>query len=45
MATVLSRTFNNFFESEKSGGILLILCTLVSLLLANSALGSAYLDF
>ena len=42
---MLSRTFNNFFESEKSGGILLIVCTLVSLLLANSALGSAYLDF
>ncbi len=41
----LSRTFNNFFESEKSSGIFLILCTLVSLVIANSSLGPAYLDF
>lgn len=39
----LSESFNQFFESEKSGGILLILCTIVSLALANSALGEAYL--
>lgn len=39
----LSETFNQFFESEKSGGILLILCTIVSLVLANSSLGEAYL--
>ncbi|EQD35828.1 Na+/H+ antiporter NhaA, partial [mine drainage metagenome] len=43
--TVLSRTFNNFFESEKSSGILLIFCTLVSLSLANSPLGHNYLGF
>lgn len=45
MPTSLSRTFNNFFESEKSGGLLLILCTVVSLLLANSTLAPAYLAF
>ncbi|HEY3300939.1 MAG TPA: Na+/H+ antiporter NhaA [Methylophilaceae bacterium] len=39
----LSETFNQFFESEKSGGILLILCTIVSLALANSSLGGPYL--
>jgi NhaA family Na+:H+ antiporter len=39
----LSETFNQFFESEKSGGILLILCTIVSLVLANSSLGAGYL--
>lgn len=39
----LSDTFNQFFESEKSGGVLLILCTIVSLALANSSLGEAYL--
>lgn len=39
----LSETFNQFFESEKSGGILLILCTIVSLALANSGLGASYL--
>lgn len=45
MQTTLSRTFDNFFASEKAGGILLILSTLLSLLLANSAQGTAYLDF
>jgi NhaA family Na+:H+ antiporter len=42
--TVLSRAFNRFFESEKSSGIVLILCTLVSLVVANSLMGPAYLD-
>lgn len=41
----LSNTFSRFFESEKSSGIVLILCTIVSLAIANSALGPAYLDF
>ncbi|MBD0373760.1 MAG: Na+/H+ antiporter NhaA, partial [Pyrinomonadaceae bacterium] len=40
----LSKTFKNFFDSEKSGGILLIICTAVSLLLANSKMGASYLD-
>jgi NhaA family Na+:H+ antiporter len=43
--TTLSRTFTNFFDSEKLGGILLILCTGAALVAANSFLGSAYLDF
>jgi len=41
----LSNMFTQFFESEKSSGKILILCTIVSLLLANSALGSSYLNF
>ncbi|OYO30123.1 Na+/H+ antiporter NhaA [Janthinobacterium sp. PC23-8] len=41
----LSRTFNEFMQSGKSGGIVLIVCTLVSLALANSALGTDYLGF
>ncbi|MGV3626109.1 MAG: Na+/H+ antiporter NhaA [Betaproteobacteria bacterium] len=41
----LSRSFQEFFNSEKSSGILLILCTLVSLLLANSLIGTHYLQF
>lgn len=41
----LSHTFNLFFASEKSSGIVLILCTLVSLLITNSALGTDYLQF
>lgn len=35
--------FNEFLESEKSSGVLLIICTAISLLLANSPLSSAYL--
>jgi Na+:H+ antiporter, NhaA family len=40
----LSKTFTHFFNSEKSSGIALIICTLFSLLLANSAFGTAYLS-
>ncbi len=40
----LSNTFKEFFESEKSSGILLIICTVVSLLLANSIIGADYLN-
>lgn len=39
----LSNTFQRFFESEKAGGILLIACTVVSLILANSPVGDQYL--
>lgn len=38
----LSHTFNRFFESEKAGGILLVVATLISLLLANSGIGERY---
>jgi len=38
----LSSTFQQFFNSEKSSGILLIVCTAISLLLANSSFGSDY---
>ncbi len=40
----LSNTFKQFFASEKAGGILLIICTAISLLLANSPLGDDYLQ-
>ncbi|MCA7086404.1 Na+/H+ antiporter NhaA [Cupriavidus sp. DB3] len=39
----LSNTFQRFFESEKAGGILLIVCTVISLILANSPIGDQYL--
>src|SRR4028118_1513364 len=39
----LSQSFKRFFDSEKSSGILLIICTAVSLLLANSMFGANYL--
>ncbi len=40
----LSKTFNNFFNSEKSSGILLIICTVISLILTNSIIGANYLN-
>lgn len=40
----LTNTFNKFFESEKSSGILIIACTAVSLLFTNSILGENYLS-
>lgn len=36
--------FKEFFDSEKSSGIALISCTLLSLLLTNSSFGESYLD-
>lgn len=41
----LSKTFTKFFNSEKSSGILLVICTVTSLLIANSSLGGDYLGF
>lgn len=41
----LSSTFNQFFESEKSSGIFLILCTAFALVITNSSLGGQYLRF
>src|SRR5215204_5668294 len=39
----LSKSFKAFFESEKSGGFVLIICMAVSVLLANSTFGPTYL--
>ncbi len=41
----LTKLFNEFFESEKAAGFLLIGCTVISLLLANSAWGESYIGF
>lgn len=43
--TALSNTFNKFFDSEKSGGNLLLACTLLSIFIANSPAGADYLGF
>ena len=45
LPTTLSTSFNRFFESEKASGIVLIFCTILSLGVANSSFGGAYLDF
>ena len=39
----LTKLFKEFFESEKAGGIILMLCTMLSLLLVNSSFSEAYL--
>lgn len=41
----ISSTFNQFFQSEKSSGILLILCTALSLFITNASFGAEYLRF
>jgi NhaA family Na+:H+ antiporter len=41
----VTKLFRDFFESEKAGGFTLILCTALSLLVANSMFGAPYLDF
>jgi NhaA family Na+:H+ antiporter len=41
----LNFLFNDFLNSEKSGGIILIGCTLVSLLITNSIFGADYIHF
>ena len=40
-----TRLFKDFFESEKAGGLLLLLVTLVSLALADSPIQSSYINF
>ena len=40
----LTKLFNDFFESEK-GGVLLIVCTIISLLLANSSAQRILFEF
>ena len=40
-----TRLFKDFFESEKAGGLLLLLVTMISLALANSAIQTEYIGF
>lgn len=40
----LTRLFNEFFQSEKAGGIILITCTVLSLTLSNTAFQHWYLS-
>ena len=41
----LTKLYRDFLESEKAGGLILILCTLVSLFLTNVVIGQSYQDF
>jgi Na+:H+ antiporter, NhaA family len=40
-----TKLFTDFFNSEKASGLVLIACTVLSLLLANSNFGTSYHDF
>lgn len=40
----ISKLFNEFFNSEKVGGALLLICTLISLILSNSFIQKPYLE-
>jgi len=41
----LTKYFNEFFENEKTGGLILVFVTIISLLVANSSLGEGYNAF
>ncbi len=41
----LPQLFNDFFESEKLGGIILVFATLISLISANSSFQNVYISF
>ena len=43
--TRLSKLFIEFFDSEQSSGIILILCTLIAIGIANSPIGKGFVDF
>ena len=45
MPLALTRSFADFFESEKAGAVVLLACTVVSMAIANSVIGPAYLQF
>ena len=45
MKTKLSNLFIEFFKSEQASGVILIVCTIISITLANSIFGKDYLDF
>lgn len=41
----LTKLFNDFFDSEKAGGLILVLVTVLSLVLANSGWQIGYINF
>lgn len=45
MRTKLTTLFVEFLESEQASGVVLIVCTLASILIANSSFAGRYLDF
>lgn len=41
----LTQHFKNFYKSEKSGGFILIFCTIISLVISNTTIGNSYIQF
>lgn len=41
----LTRLFTEFFQSEKAGGLILVMGTVISLVIANTAMGDSYIHF
>ena len=41
----VTQMYKDFLQNEKAGGIVLIIATIISLLLANSSLGHSYIGF
>jgi len=42
MKLVVKNIFDEFFKSEKTGGIILILCSIASIIVANTSIGAEY---
>lgn len=42
---IATKLFNEFFNSEKAGGIVLLVCTILSVVLANSSVSADYIGF
>lgn len=42
---IVTKVFKDLTESEKSGGIALVICTAISIAIANSAFGDTYVSF
>jgi Na+:H+ antiporter, NhaA family len=45
MTGKFSNLFKGFFDSEKVAGLILVICTIISLVIANSAIGDDYIHF
>lgn len=43
--TTLTKLFMEFFDSEQSSGVILILCTLIAVAIANSPIGREFIGF
>ncbi len=41
----ITKLYKEFFQSEKAGGLILIACTIISLIIANSVFGTSYHNF